>query len=251
MSAGMIHSYPVTATEIKNTSFLDVDQDLGAGLWESQKVSGLLLKQLMLSENVQQILQADLVTLAGASGLTVNKTYLVDGAVGGDRLLRVIAATASSLYQGAFDLTTGETGVYVLGSDTFYPIVTNFKKTLTAANILAGNYFDIAQLPAVSGAYWRYEQVDIKYTFGTIAFDGGSKIEAIVDGAGAAQFADDATVLAGAASIFGSLLSVGIITASISPSIVSNAKGQIYIDSPSTVGDGTLTIYGTARLVTL
>jgi len=42
-----------------------------------------------------------------------------------------------------------------------------------------------------------------------------------------------------------------IITATVSDNCKINAKGQIYLNSPSTVGDGTLTVYGTARLITI
>jgi hypothetical protein len=249
--SGKISGYPNTATTFPDGSFWDFSKYVSPGTWQSQKVPQTTMAQLMLDSNVQQIHYADLVTLATASGMTVNKTYYIDDAVSGDKLLRVIAATDSALYQSAFDLTTGETGVYVLATDKFYPLVQNFKKALSAGNIIAAGYYDISELPAVSGAYWRFEQVDIDYTFVTTAFDGGSKIQAMVDGAGAAQFADDTSVLASATSIFGSLLSIGIITDTISPTIVDNAKGQIYLNSPSTVGDGNLVIYGTARLITL
>ena len=118
MSAGMIHDYPVTATEIKDTSFLDIDQDLGSGLWESQKVQGSLLKALMLSENIEQILLADMQALALAGDLVSLKNYLIDD---GSTLYLVMAAggVGNQIYQYAIDVTTGLFGTFDLVTGVF------------------------------------------------------------------------------------------------------------------------------------
>ncbi len=130
MSAGMIHDYPVTATEIKDTSFLDIDQDLGSGTWESQKVQGSLLKALMLSENIEQILLADMQTLALAGDLVSLKNYLIDD---GSTLYLVMAAggVGNQIYQYAIDVTTGlfgtfdlVTGVFTLAAPTLQQVTT-------------------------------------------------------------------------------------------------------------------------------
>jgi len=409
MSAGMIHSYPVTATTFNDTSFWDLDKDLGSGNWESQKVPHLLLRQLILSENVEQILEADLQALATANGLLPLKTYICDGP---DRLLAVRASTVSALYQTAIDMSTGEIGVYdlttgvflstnglietltkaafdakiaaseliigkqyivtgaftsavfaydwdvlcvadsvstvrpnativnappiplpceydpiaplvkvgtvsqglsitptiadtwgsisptevfpysfvyVAGGSVSYEIqvsedastliltnarrmsdgvygtydpatdtftanaanVVTFKKTLTAANIIAAGSFDIAELPAVAGAYWNVESVQFDYTFGTVAFDGGARVIIGINTAGTYQYTDGNYILALTNNDMGRFLTAESLSGAVESNIAVNRKAQVTINTPSTVGDGTLVIYGTARLVTL
>lgn len=132
MSAGMIHDYPNTASGVNNTSYIDVDQEISSGIWQSQKMLGSVLKALMLSENIEQIHVADLQALATANGLKVLKQYYIDDAASGDRLLVVRAATVSTLFQQAYDLTTGVVGTYVLGTDKFTPIVAQYSLSTTA-----------------------------------------------------------------------------------------------------------------------
>ena len=147
MSAGMIHDYPVTATEIKDTSFLDIDQDLGSGTWESQKVQGSLLKALMLSENIEQILLGDMQTLALAGDLVSLKTYLVDD---GSTLYMVMAAggVGNQIYQYAIDVTTGLFGTFDLVSGVFTALpIPTLSEVLTAGNTSGANdiEFDATQ----------------------------------------------------------------------------------------------------------
>ena len=51
-----INQYAVTASEMKDLSFLDIDQYVSAGVYQSQKVPVSLVKAYMLSENIEQIL---------------------------------------------------------------------------------------------------------------------------------------------------------------------------------------------------
>lgn|SRR5574343_190272 len=132
MSAGMIHDYPNTASDINDTSYVDIDQEISSGVWQSQKMLGSVLKALMLSENIEQIHVADLQALATANGLKVLKQYYIDDAASGDRLLVVRAATSSTLFQQSYDMATGETGTYVLSTDKFTPIRAQYSQSSTA-----------------------------------------------------------------------------------------------------------------------
>jgi len=73
-----INQYAVTASEMKDLSFLDIDQYVSAGVYQSQKVPVSLVKAYMLSENIEQILLADMQTLATAGDLVSLKNYLID-----------------------------------------------------------------------------------------------------------------------------------------------------------------------------
>jgi hypothetical protein len=132
---------------MKDTSFLDIDQDLGSGLWESQKVPVSLVKALMLSENIEQILLADMQALATAGDLVSLKTYLVDD---GSTLYMVMAAggVGNQIYQYAIDVTTGLFGTFDLVSGVFTQLPTpNLQQVLTAGNTSGANdiEFDATQ----------------------------------------------------------------------------------------------------------
>jgi len=260
--SGKISGYSNTATTFPDGSFWDFSKFVSPGTWQSQKVPQIIMAQLMLDSNVQQILQADLVTLAGASGLTVNKTYLVDGAVSGDRLLRVIAATASSLYQGAFDVTTGETGVYILSTDKFYPLITTFKIVATSAQILAGVDLPIVQCPQPPAGYaWEVITASARLVGATTPYDGSPDINIKANGASRQQFYDGQAVLAAGADTFLKLSDRSVVVAAATndtiipwdgvPSSDIGALLLSFAGTTSTAGDGTLTVYGTARLITL
>jgi hypothetical protein len=199
--------------------------------------------------NTVYLNNAALVALGGASGISDTTFYVVTDASAGRLLTK--GKTTTTIEDGVLNLTTGESGVYDLSTDKFYPLVQNFEKSLTAVNIKAAGYFDITELPAVSGAYWRIEQADVRLTGATTPYDGTPKISITINGASAGQFADDRSILAGGTDFFGKLLPAEILTGAPAPNIVSNAKAQVYIGNASTAGDGTLKIYGSARLITL
>lgn len=113
-----INQYAVTASEMKDLSFLDIDQYVSAGVYQSQKVPVSLVKALMLSENIEQILLADMQTLALAGDLVSLKNYLIDD---GSTLYLVMAAggVGNQIYQYAIDVTTGLFGTFDLVSGVF------------------------------------------------------------------------------------------------------------------------------------
>lgn len=69
----------------------------------------------------ETITYANIVVKQGAATLVPRKFYVITNAVGGTKFLRVQAATDSTLYGQANDLTAGTTGTYVLGTDTYMP----------------------------------------------------------------------------------------------------------------------------------
>ena len=113
-----INQYAVTASEMKDLSFLDIDQYVSAGVYQSQKVPVSLVKAYMLSENIEQILLADMQTLALAGDLVSLKNYLIDD---GSTLYLVMAAggVGNQIYQYAIDVTTGLFGTFDLVTGVF------------------------------------------------------------------------------------------------------------------------------------
>jgi hypothetical protein len=113
-----INQYAVTASEMKDLSFLDIDQYLSAGVYQSQKVPVSLVKALMLSENIEQILLADMQTLATAGDLVSLKNYIIDD---GSTLYLVMAAggVTNQIYQYAIDVTSGLFGTFDLVTGVF------------------------------------------------------------------------------------------------------------------------------------
>jgi hypothetical protein len=116
-----INQYAVTASEMKDLSFLDIDQYVSAGVYQSQKVPVSLVKAYMLSENIEQILLADMQTLATAGDLVSLKNYLIDD---GSTLYLVMAAggVTNQIYQYAIDVTSGLFGTFDLVSGVFTAI---------------------------------------------------------------------------------------------------------------------------------
>ena len=127
-----INQYAVTASEMKDLSFLDIDQYVSAGVYQSQKVPVSLVKAYMLSENIEQILLADMQTLALAGDLVSLKTYLVDD---GSTLYMVMAAggVGNQIYQYAIDVTTGLFGTFDLVSGVFTALPTPTLQQVTDA----------------------------------------------------------------------------------------------------------------------
>jgi len=410
--AGQINEYTNTASAVNTGSFFDIDQLISTGpnVYQSQKVPAALMKQLMLSENIEQILLADMQTKATNNELVSLKSYLIDGADGGGRLIKVIAASGvtNQIYQTAIDVSTGEIGNYNLTDDTFFAtnglivtiskanfddLITNsqlvigqqyivigaftsvvfardwdilciadsvntvkaaaqivnisppipceydpftplvklndaisngliitptvadtwasitpyevfgqtpltvltgggdyieistsddptvllltnarlmgtgvygtydpatdtftpnstivsFKITLTDTQIKAGGYFDIDEMPSVSGAYWQFCECFAVLSGQTTPYDGvAPTLFLLIDGAGDTQISDLNDILASGNGDGSTYLTI-----EQTFNTLKVGKGQVKIKTGSTNGDGVLTVYGTARLVTL
>jgi hypothetical protein len=137
-----INQYAVTASEMKDLSFLDIDQYVSAGVYQSQKVPVSLVKALMLSENIEQILLADMQALAVAGDLVSLKNYLIDD---GSTLYLVMAAggVGNQIYQYAIDVTSGLFGTFDLVTGVFTPASGN-------ANIVEITSTDLAALESAN-----------------------------------------------------------------------------------------------------
>jgi|688.fasta_scaffold10639_17 hypothetical protein len=116
-----INQYAVTASEMKDLSFLDIDQYVSAGVYQSQKVPVSLVKALMLSENIEQLNVVAAQALVAGSDLVSFKTYILDDADGGGRIIKVMAAggVTNQFYQFAIDVTSGLFGIYDITTDVF------------------------------------------------------------------------------------------------------------------------------------
>lgn len=126
-----------------------------------------------------------------------------------------------------------------------------WSKSLTSANIIAAGAFDIAELPAIPGYYWNIDTVTFAYTHGGVDFDGGSKISIQVNGAPSPMFIDATEILASTATIRGRLTTAEQIGGTVNDCILGNAKVQVFLNNPSTAGNGSLKLQGTARIIKL
>jgi hypothetical protein len=128
-----INQYAVTASEMKDLSFLDIDQYVSAGVYQSQKVPVSLVKAYMLSENIEQILLADMQALAVAGDLVSLKNYLIDD---GSTLYLVMAAggVGNQIYQYAIDVTSGLFGTFDLVSGVFTVAAPTIQQVLDAGD---------------------------------------------------------------------------------------------------------------------
>lgn len=206
--------------------------------------------QMSQSYVTQTVTKSFMDTLVATSGVVANKTYRITGAAT-TRSLLVRGATTTTLYPFATDTATGETGVYNLSTDKFIPGgIVSFKKSLSNANLLAGGEFDITELPAPGAGYaWEYLSGSVKSTGMGTAFDGTPTITLITEGS-RSQFTDDGNFLSVGTDYFATLERTTIV-GNLGNSIIENTKGQVSIDAASAVGDGSIVIYGTARLITL
>jgi hypothetical protein len=177
----------------------------------------------------------ELAALVSTSSFNTYTLYVIS-AVGNTRTLECRALTAGATTLVARDLTTGESGIYVLATDKFYPSIQKFKKIITQSDILAG------------GSIWQVITAFAKKTGTT--YDGGSVFGIRCNGNGRDQFSDlDGTVLS-ANTFTGALIQPQVLNGAQS-NLSENAGLVASIDSGSSTGTGTLTVYGTAILVTL
>lgn len=126
------------------------------------------------------------------------------------------------------------------------PTEVTFTKSLSAANLLAGGIFNIAELAAPGVGYaWHVINAVQKYTHVSASYDAiDTKIEAV--GSGSRQL-NDGAVFTG---IVATSTNIMFVESNALDSIVENAQVYVQVE-PSTVGNGTMIIYGTARKITL
>jgi len=153
-----IHNYPNTASVVNDGDFFDIDQLISTGpnVYLSKKLPASVVKALMLSENVEFIsvaqAQAKVAGTGGAAFVSL-KTYIVDAAAGGDRILKLLAANGvtNQCYQAAIDLTTGEIGTYDITADVFiskstpYVVITktDYETAYTGGLLVTGTRYRV------------------------------------------------------------------------------------------------------------
>ena len=198
-------------------------------------------------------LTTDLFSPNGYEALTLTELQSLPNPISAEKIFQVSATSVNNLtyhIQGTFATCYRMAGFFDVPNDIFYPSGgVEFRLELTALQIKTAGFFDISELPAIAGYFWRYTEVDVKFTANTTPFNGGGRIITTVDGLTRGQFQDDGSILSTGADVFGSLIKQDFNTIQLLK--LANAKGQVYIDAPSSVGDGTLIIYGSAKLVKL
>jgi hypothetical protein len=142
------------------------------------------------------------------------------------------------------------TETFAMLSDIPSVNLTKFKKVLIAADIIAGGDFSISECPAVSGHHWEIVSQSVKLVGATTPYDGAAVIGIGAASVSKPQFLDSGEILSGGVDIWTNLLGANVISASvINECYVTNKELIVNITAASTVGDGTLTVYGTAILV--
>ena len=206
--------------------------------------------QMLQAYVSQTVTKAFMDTLVAANQVVPNKVYRISNAAT-TRSLIVRGATTSTLYAYATDTTTGESGIYTLSTDKFVTgNIIPFKKSLSAANLLAGGDFDITELPAPGAGYaWKVIDSELKYTFNSVAYD--NLDISVQSETGRSQF----SILAAETSAysgnhFGNLVMQNPIDDGDQTIVKENEKMIVQL-STSTVGNGTAIVYGAARLITL
>jgi len=83
--------------------------------------------------NIVYITKAALITLGSTSGISTTTFYVVTNAVAGQLLTK--GKTSTTIDDGVLNLDTGESGTYVLATDTFTVSTPNLQQVLDAGNI--------------------------------------------------------------------------------------------------------------------
>jgi hypothetical protein len=83
--------------------------------------------------NIVYITNAALITLGSTSGISTTTFYVVTDAVAGQLLTK--GKTSTTIDDGVLNLDTGESGTYVLATDTFTVATPNLQQVLDAGNI--------------------------------------------------------------------------------------------------------------------
>jgi len=123
-----------------------------------------------------------------------------------------------------------------------------FKKELTALETYNGGYYDISELPAVTGYAWDIVSATGEVKNLTTLHVGNKAAYILTEGNSAFQFSDSIGEMLTSYGVGKYKLVPGV---SMSLNVISSKKMQIRIKGASSDGDGSLTIYGVARLIKL
>jgi hypothetical protein len=125
----------------------------------------------MLSENIEQTNVVAAQALVTGSDLVALKTYILDDADSGGRIIKVMAAggVTNQFYQFAIDVTSGEIGTYDITTDVF-TVIGAGSGTVTSVGVSMPSAFSVASSPVT--------------TSGTIAVTGAGVTSQYVRGDG-------------------------------------------------------------------
>ena len=86
--------------------------------------------------NIVYITNANLITLGSTSGISTTTFYVVTNAVAGQLLTK--GKTSTTIDDGVLNLDTGESGTYVLATDTFTVSTPDLQQVLDAGSVATG-----------------------------------------------------------------------------------------------------------------
>ena len=88
--------------------------------------------------NIVYITNAALITLGSTSGISTTTFYVVTDAVAGQLLTK--GKTSTTIDDGVLNLDTGESGTYVLATDTFTVSTPDLQQVLDEGNVASGGF---------------------------------------------------------------------------------------------------------------
>jgi len=190
-----------------------------------------------------------------ASRLSRFDIYGYDGAVVGEKVLNLslLGNGALTFYQYGIG-TFKNTPTYGLGVDASGNVVettgiVDFKMSLTDTDILTGGSFPINECPTLPAGYaWEIVSCSARLVGATTVYDGAPIVIVKADTSSKGQYTDNGIICSMGGDDF---VFISRATENESGTVVESDKMVVNISASSTVGDGTLTIYGTARVITL
>ena len=160
MSVGKISEYPNAAIAISDTDLFDISVDLGGGLWESKKITGLVLKGLLQKMPAGGTVGQALVKIDGSdyntqwvtigAGVNVGKLLLIKPNLNAVQYASFALANAAAV---AGDTIHVFNGVYnennVIKAGVFYEFHEGAKVNYTGVDVTA-------VINALLGTYYVY-----------------------------------------------------------------------------------------------
>lgn len=183
-------------------------------------------------------------TLISNTEVEVNSMYTITNAVSSTKVIIVFGKTTSTISTLALNLTDNTFGTYNISADYFIANSVSVKKSFTSAELLAGIDYTPPEYAAPgSGYYWDIESVIANYIYGTQPYD-TIQINVRNENSGANLYTDNDTIANVSSNLFFALQKI---TNTASTYYKENEPINIQIPG-SSQGDGTLTVYITAKL---
>jgi hypothetical protein len=249
-------NYPANSAVLRTDGIYYNINPVSAGAFDGEQWT--LLFSFITEGPIRSITVQALLDLKADNLLNQNIWYFVNNAVENTMDLLVTASEVGVLSPMAIDVATGQTGTYSLEDDLFAPLepetgIVTFKKTITAANVIAGGFFAIPELPAPGeGNAWKVTEASIRVVNPVTPFDG-----APVLGIGVGEFNELQWLVSNECTgdnnpYFGDLIHFATQQDRQGISIAEDAAMGIFIQSGGcTEGDATFIFYGSARKIQL